>query len=76
MTQHEFQKKYHSYRTISKDEAKDEAQKANEEGVDNDYAVAVKLGDLGWCLMLGTAVEFAENSGIIPKQQGGNKCQR
>jgi len=69
MTQHEFQKRYHNYRTKSKSEAKAEAQKANEEGVDNDYAVAVTLGDLGWCLMLGTAAKFAEENNIIPKQE-------
>jgi predicted HD phosphohydrolase len=69
MTQHEFMKKYHHYRTTSKNHAKKEAEKANEEGVDNDYAVAINLGDLGWCLMLGSAVEFAEESGIIPTQE-------
>lgn len=69
MTQREFQKKYHYYQTMSKDEAKAEAQKANERGIDNDYAVAVKLGHLGWCLMLGSAAEFAEESGIIPPQE-------
>lgn len=73
MTQHEFQKKYHHYRTTSKGEAKQEAEKANEEGIDNDYAVAVKLGDLGWCLMLGSATQFAEESGIIPPQEEANE---
>lgn len=72
MTQHEFMKKYRSYRTTSKNHAKKEAEKANEEGVDNDYAIAVKLGDLGWCLMLGTAAEFAEENDIIPKQNRGD----
>lgn len=43
--------------------------KRNMEGIDDDSAVAVELGRLGWCLMLKSAAEFAEKNRIIPRQR-------
>lgn len=65
MTQDEFQHKYHYYQTDSEEEAKAEADRVNEEGIDDNVAVAVNLGDLGWCLMLKTAADRAYEIGII-----------
>jgi hypothetical protein len=65
MTKDEFQRQYHYYQTHDEKEAKAEARRVNEEGIDNDIAVAVKLGDLGWCLMLKTAADFVREMDII-----------
>ena len=69
MTQDEFQKKYHYFRTYSEKEAKEEQVKINKEGIENDKAVAIKLDELGWCLMLESAAIFAETVKIIPPQK-------
>jgi len=69
MTKDEFQKKYHSYRTPYEQEAKAEARKVNEEGIEGDKAVAIQFGDLGWALMLASAASFAEANKLIPKQR-------
>jgi len=68
-SQKEFQRKYHYYKTMSEEEAKAEADKVNKEGIENDKAVAINFGDLGWALMLESAAKFAEESGIIPPQE-------
>jgi len=65
MTQDEFQKKYHNYQTFHEVEAQAEAAKANTEGIEDNEAVAVQLGKLGWCLMLKSAADFAKEIGVI-----------
>lgn len=69
MTKSEFQKKYHYYKADSEAEAKKEADAVNKEGIEGDSAMAVELGNLGWCLMLKSTVSFAEKNKIIPKQK-------
>ena len=69
MTKDEFQKKYHYYRTPHEQEAKEEARKANEEGIEGDKAMAIHFGNLGWALMLASAASFAEANKLIPKQK-------
>lgn len=65
MTKQDFQKRYHSYRTQLEQEAREEADKVNAEGIDGDTAVAVNFGHLGWCVMLYSAAQFAADEGII-----------
>lgn len=69
MTKNDFQKRYHYYEVDSEIEARKEADIVNKEGIENDSAVAIKLGKLGWCLMLKSAAKFAKNMKIIPYQQ-------
>lgn len=52
MTQEEFIQKYHEYSTLNEAEAKAEAARVNEAGIENDEAIAVEFAGLGWCLML------------------------
>jgi len=65
MTQDEFQERYHAYQTYSREMAEAEAQKANEEGIDGNHAVAIELGNLGWCLMLKSATDALIEMGVI-----------
>lgn len=69
MTKNEFQKKYHTYRTLSGEDAKKEAERANKEGIDGDKAVAINFGRIGWALMLASAARFAEEAHLIPPQE-------
>lgn len=64
MTQDEFQKRYHEYLTQDKDEALREAKQAMAEGIDGDECIAVCLTDVGWCLMLESAVQGLIESGV------------
>jgi len=59
MTQDEFQKRYHLYQTHSEEEAMAEADRANWEGIEDDQAVPVDFGELGLCLMLKSARDYA-----------------
>jgi len=68
MTKDEFQKKYHYYKTNSEKEVKEERDKVNAEGIEDDVAVAIKFGNLGWGLMLGSAAVFAFKLNLIPEQ--------
>lgn len=65
MTSTEFQRRYHNYKTDSGDNARNEADKANQEGIDGDEAVAVDFGTLGWCLMLRSAAELMIQIGVL-----------
>ena len=56
MTQDEFQRRYHRYCVQDGDEAKAEAQRANTEGIDGNRAKAIQFPDIGWALMLETAI--------------------
>ena len=69
LSQKEFLRRYHYYRTKSEEEARAEADKVNKEGIENDKAVAINFGDLGWALMLESAATFALNSELIPPQE-------
>lgn len=68
MIQAEFLKKYHYFRSESEEIAREEAKRANEIGIENDEAVAVHFGRLGWGLMLRSAAEYAIKIGIIDDQ--------
>ena len=58
MTRDEFITKYHDYRTKSEIVAKAEARLVNDEGIKGDEAVVIDFGDLGYCLMLQSTVEY------------------
>jgi hypothetical protein len=68
MTPDEFQRRYASYSTRDGEAAKAEAARVNTEGIDGNSAVAINLGEFGWCLMLLTAAAFAAEIGAIPPQ--------
>lgn len=65
MTKDEFQKRYHHYQTHSEEAAKAEAARANLEGIEGDEAVPVEFGQLGWCLMLKSARDFASEMNLL-----------
>jgi len=52
MTEQEFLRKYHSYRTLSEVEAYREATRINAKGIDNDYVRVIKFRNWGWGLIL------------------------
>lgn len=64
----EFQKEYHEYITKDGNEAREEAKRVNDIGIEGDEAVAICFGDFGWGLMLRSAAEYALKLGIIPEQ--------
>lgn len=64
MTKDEFLARYHNFRTDDIAEAKAYAALANAEGVEDDVAVPVDFGALGYGLMLMSA--FALMRGILP----------
>jgi len=64
MIPQEFQNRYSNYRAQSERLAQEEAIRANNEGIDNDHAVAVEFPSLGWCLMLESAYAFIAQLGI------------
>lgn len=56
MTQDEFLEKYHDYMTENLGDATAEAARANAQGIEDDVAVVVDMGEAGYCLMLISAV--------------------
>lgn len=57
MTREEFIKRYHNYSTQSKEDAIAEVTAVNEEGITDDYAIAVRFGDLGYALTLQSSLQ-------------------
>ena len=64
-TEDAFQTAYMDYMTTSEADARAEANKVNERGIENNCCVAVKF-DEHWCLMLGSAALFIAEIGIKP----------
>jgi len=58
MSQDEFIEKYHEYSTPNGNEAKAEAARVNETGIENDEALAVEFPGMGWCLMLKSSTSW------------------
>ena len=62
MNKAEFIARYHDYHTTSEYAAKTEAILVNEEGIEDDEAIAVRFGSLGLGLMLRSAIEFLQEN--------------